>query len=167
MRSSDDIGIHYKGTETSLSTATFQRKALRPITLSDGTQIPCGTFTFSPANAIGFDPNIYLDANIFDGLRFYNLRQESLEDENKYQLTSVTNTQMQFGAGRHSCPGRWFASHQIKLVLAAVIDRYELRLKDGEGRPKSILFQTNQLPDPKAEILFKRNKKRGIDGEAD
>lgn len=166
MRSSDDIGSHYKGTETSLSTATFQRKALRPITLSDGTQIPCGTFTFSPANAIGFDPNIYTKANTFDGLRFYNLRQASLEDEKKYQLTSITKTQMQFGSGRHACPGRWFASHQIKLVLAAVIDRYELRLKDGEGRPKSIVFQTNQLPDPKGEILFK-NKKRGINGGAD
>lgn len=164
MRSSDDTGSYYKVTETSLSTATFQRKALRPITLSDGTQTPCGTFTFSPANAIGFDPNIYPEANIFDGLRFYNLRQASLEDENKYQLTSVTNTQMQSGAGRHSCPVRWFASHQIKLVLAAVVDRYELRPKDGERRPKSFLFQTNQLPDPKAKILFKRNKKRGING---
>ncbi|CAD6569440.1 MAG: hypothetical protein ASARMPREDX12_002450 [Alectoria sarmentosa] len=147
-------------------TATFQRKALRPITLSDGTHIPPGTFTFSPANAIGSDPNIYPDANTFDGLRFYNLRQASLGDEKKYQLTSITKTQMQFGSGRHACPGRWFASHQIKLVLAAVIDRYELRLKDGEGRPKSIVFQTNQLPDPKAEILFK-NRKRGVNGGAD
>lgn len=62
---------------------------------------------------------------------------------------------MQFGGGRHACPGRWFASHQIKMVLAAMIGRYEVRLKDGEGRPESIVFQTNQFPDPKAEILFK------------
>ena len=68
---------------------------------------------------------------------------------------------MQFGSGRHACPGRWFASHQIKLVLAAVIDRYQLRLKDGEGRPRSIVFQTNQFPDPKAEILFKSKEYGG------
>lgn len=138
-------------------TATFQRKALRPITLSDGTHIPADTYTFSPANAIGFDPNIYPDPDTFDGLRFYNLRQAAPQDEKKYQLTSITKTQMQFGSGRHACPGRWFASHQIKMVLAAVIDRYEVKLKEGERRPKSFVFQTNQFPDPKAEILF-RNK---------
>lgn len=147
-------------------TATFQRKALRPITLSDGTYIPSGTFTFPPVNAISFDPNIYPDANTFDGLRFYHLRQASLDDEKKYQLTSITKTQMQFGSGRHACPGRWFASHQIKLVLAAMIDQYELKLKDGEGRPKSIVFQINQFPDPKAEIMFK-NKKYGDQGGTD
>ena len=81
-----------------------------------------------------------------------------MQDEKKYQLTSITKTQMQFGIGRHACPGRWYASHQSKLVLAAVIDRYELRLKDGEGRPKGIVFQTNQLPDPKAEIFFKSKR---------
>ena len=147
-------------------TATFQRKVLRPITLSDGTSIPPGTCTFSPAHAINFDPTIYPNPQTFDGLRFYNLRRSSdsgaeEEDEKKYQLTSVTNTQMQFGAGRHACPGRWFASHQIKMVLAALIGRYEVRLKDGEGRPASIAYQTNQLPNPKAEILFRDRKCAG------
>lgn len=139
-------------------TATFQRKALRPITLSNGTYIPAGTYTFSPANAIGFDPNVYPDAATFDGLRFHKLRLASPDDEKKHQLTSVTKTQMQFGSGRHACPGRWFASHQIKMVLAAVIGRYEVRLKDGEGRPEGFVFQTNQFPDQKGEILFKEKK---------
>ena len=143
-------------------TATFQRKALRPITLSDGTSIPPGTYTFSPAHAINFDPTIYPNPQTFDGLRFYNLRRSSPpEGEKKHQLTSVTKTELQFGAGRHACPGRWFAGHQIKMVLAAVVGRYEVRLKDGEGRPKSIVFQTNQFPDPKAEIVFKDRKFAG------
>ncbi|KAK1141873.1 hypothetical protein N8T08_008386 [Aspergillus melleus] len=135
-------------------TATFQRKALRPITLSDGTSIAPGTFTLAPANAVNFDNAIYPNADTFDGLRFYKLRQSSVDEENKHQLTSITKTQLQFGSGRHACPGRWFASHQVKLVLAKVIDGFELRLK-GDQRPKGLLFQTNQLPDPKAEILFR------------
>ncbi|KAL8826671.1 MAG: hypothetical protein Q9191_003656 [Dirinaria sp. TL-2023a] len=136
-------------------TATFQRKALRPITLSDGNIIPVGTLTFSAANAINFDPSIHPNAQTFDGLRFHNLRRATPEDENKYQLTSTTKTQMQFGSSRHACPGRWFASHQVKLILAATINRYEVKLKDGEGRPKSLMFQINQLPDPEAVILFR------------
>ncbi|KAL2284627.1 hypothetical protein FJTKL_08726 [Diaporthe vaccinii] len=136
-------------------TATFQRKALQPITLSDGTHIPPGTMTFSPANAVNFDPEIYPDPEKFDGLRFYKLRQASEGDANRYQLTSITKTQLQFGSGRHACPGRWFAAHQNKLVVAAVIQQYDIKFKDGEGRPKGILFQTNQFPDPKAEVLFR------------
>ena len=152
------------GLKEYVATATFQRKALRPITLSDGTHIPSGTFTFSPANAISFDSNIYPNPDTFDGLRFYSMRQGSVEEEKKYQLTSITKTQMQFGSGRHACPGRWFASHEIKLVLAAVLDRYDVKLKDGEGRPRSIVFQTNQFPDPKAEIVFRSKKSKGNGG---
>ncbi|KAI9039231.1 cytochrome P450 [Aspergillus affinis] len=139
-------------------TATFQRKTLRPITLSDGTSIAPGTFTLAPANAVNFDDAIYPDANTFNGLRFFNLRQSSVDEENKHQLTSITKTQLQFGSGRHACPGRWFASYQIKLVLAKVIDNFELKLKGGQ-RPKGLLFQTNQLPDPKAEILFRAKER--------
>lgn len=113
---------------------------------------------FSPANAINFDPEIYPDPETFDGLRFYNLRRASPENENKFQLTSISKEQMQFGMGRHSCPGRWIASHQVKLILAVLLDKYEFKLKDGEGRPKTVLFQTNQFPDPSGEISFKNRK---------
>jgi cytochrome P450 len=141
-----------------IRTATFQRQALRPIRLSDGTQISPGTYTFAPANAINFDPNIYPSPEIFDGMRFYKLRRASVDDEKKHQLTSITKTELQFGSGRHACSGRWFASHEIKLVLARLVAEYEINLKNGESRPKSILYQTNQLPDPKAEVLFRKRK---------
>ena len=65
---------------------------------------------------------------------------------------------MQFGSGRNACPGRWFASHFIKLVLVAVLGRYEVMLKEGEGRPKSVVFQINQFPDTKGEIMFKNKQ---------
>ena len=42
---------------------------------------------FTPAFAIANDPNIYHEPDIFDGLRFYNLRQRSLEDEKKFQFS--------------------------------------------------------------------------------
>jgi len=57
--------------------------------------------------------------------------------------------------GRHACPGRGIASHQVDLILAHLVEDYEVKLKSGEGRPKTVLFQTNQFPDPQGEILFK------------
>ncbi|KAL2065352.1 hypothetical protein VTL71DRAFT_3022 [Oculimacula yallundae] len=138
------------------SIVTFQRKAIRQITLRDGTTISAGTLIFSPANAISSDDSLYPDADKFDGLRFYKLRQANPEKSSRYQLTSISKTQMNFGAGRHACPGRWLASHEIKLIIASFLARYDLKLKDGEGRPKSINFQHANAPDPKAQILFRR-----------
>ena len=137
---------------------TFQRTARKTISLADGTEIPEGSTVFSPANAINFDPVLYPDPETFDGLRFYKLRHASPENEKKFQLTSITKEQMQFGMGRHACPGRSIASHQVKLILAHLLDKYDLRLKNGEGRPKTVLFQTNQFPDPQGEMLFKNRK---------
>lgn len=140
------------------STVTFQRIARKSITLSDGAEIPEGSTVFAPANAINFDPELYPNPETFDGLRFYKLRHASPENEKKFQLTSITKEQMQFGMGRHACPGRWIAGHQVKLILAHVLNTYELKLKSGKGRPKIILFQTNQFPDPQGEVLFKSRK---------
>jgi cytochrome P450 len=137
------------------SVVAFQRTVLKPITLSDGTYLPAGTRAFVPSVAISSDASIYQNPDHFDGLRFYNLRQRSAEDENKYQFTSTGKTQMHFGGGRHACPGRWFASHEIKLILTTLLSQYDLKLKEGEGRPKNILFQSQLNPDPRAEILFK------------
>ncbi len=82
------------------------------------------------------------------------MRQDPKE-ENKYQFVSTANTQLHFGGGRHACPGRWFASHEIKLILSALILEYDMKTKDGEGRPKNILFQSQLSPNPNAEIMFK------------
>lgn len=132
--------------------------ARETIKLSDGAKIPKGYTAFSPANAINFDPELYPNPDTFDGLRFYNLRHSAPENEKKYQLTSLTVEQMQFGAGRHACPGRAIAGHQVKLILSNLLNKYELKLKNGENRPKTVLFQTNQFPDPQGQILFKDRK---------
>lgn len=140
------------------NTATFQRLARQAITLSDGTVIPANTMVFTPAYNIANDPNIYHEPDTFDGFRFYNLRKRSLEDEKKYQFTTINKEQMQFGMGRHACSGRWLGSYQIKLTVASLICRYEFKLKEGEGRPKNTGFQTNLHPDLKGEVLFRKRK---------
>jgi hypothetical protein len=135
---------------------SFQRKTLKPITLSDGTYLPANTYLFSPSTAISADPSVYRNPDEFDGLRFYKMRQRTPEDDMRYQLISTGNTQMHFGIGRHACPGRWFASHEIKLILAAFLSKYDIKLKEGESRPKNFIFQIMNSPNPNAEVLIRK-----------
>jgi cytochrome P450 len=141
---------------TKTSTASFQRQVIKPITLSDGTLLKPGTMLFTPSQAISWDPTLYENPEEFDGLRYYNLRQRSAADENKHQFVSTSKNEMHFGGGRHACPGRWFASHEIKLILATLLLNYDMKLKEGEGRPKSILFQWQFVPDQTVKILLKK-----------
>jgi len=133
----------------------FQRKTLKPITLSSGLTIPAHMTTFSASEAVSSDPNVYTSPEVFDGLRFYHLRLRSPEDERRGQFVSTSKTELHFGAGRHACPGRWFASYEIKLIVLSFLDRYDLKLKEGLGRPKNWRFQTVNSPDPNGELLLK------------
>ncbi len=47
---------------------------------------------------------------------------------------------------------------EIKLIIAALIRKYEFKLMDGEGRPESVKFQHRILPDPKAKILVRERR---------
>lgn len=131
--------------------------------MSDGTTLPQGTLALAPADAISFDPNFYPDPGRFDGLRFYKLRQLAegsgrVGDKVRHQFVATSKTQVQFGLGRHAYPGRWFAGHIIKLVVASALLRYDLKFRDGEEKLKTFLFQTTNIPHPKTRILVRRKR---------
>ncbi|KAL4894557.1 cytochrome P450 [Aspergillus ambiguus] len=146
-------------------TATFQRRAMKPVKLLDNTILPQGTLMLAPADAIAFDPNFYPDSETFDGLRFYKLRYQPDVDHKagskvRHQFVATSKTQVQFGLGRHACPGRWFAGHVIKIVVASMLLNYDFKFRDGEKKPKTFLFQTTNMPSPKARILIRRKGKQ-------
>ncbi|KAH6673714.1 cytochrome P450 [Halenospora varia] len=138
--------------------AAFQRKVIQIITLSDGTYLKAGTWLLAPTVAISHDSEIYENLEDFDRLRYYKLRERSDLDEKKNQFASTSKNMMHFGAGRHACPGRWVASHEIKLILATFVLNYDIKVREDVGRPKNILFQWKYILDPTKEILFKSLK---------
>ena len=143
---------------------SFIRKVMRPIDLSDGTHLPAGTSLLAPLAGVSRDERFYPNPDAFDGLRFWRLRQRSeadkgakgAEDANRWQLTSIGDAHMNFGVGRHACPGRFFAAVEAKMILAHLLLRYDIRLKEGEGRPKPMMFMMTKSPNQDAEILFRR-----------
>ncbi|KAI0097264.1 cytochrome P450 [Nemania sp. FL0031] len=138
------------------SVATFQRKAIVPIDLSNGFHISAGTIVQCNTNMLDEAPVEWGDPNAFDGFRFYKLRSKP-EDANKYQFASTSYDSMQFGFGNDACPGRFFASNQIKIILSHILSNYHFKFENGVvGRPKNLMFEVNVLADPTVKVLFKK-----------
>lgn len=133
---------------------------MQPITLSDGTYLPAGTKLLSPLAGIAHDERYYSDPENFDALRFYRIRQQSEEASNRNQFTSLSDSNMNFGAGKHACPGRFFASNEIKMALAFFLINYDVRQKKGEGRSKPMIMVMIKSPSATVELEFRRRSIR-------
>lgn len=140
-----------------MGTVTWDRQALRPLDLKDGTHIPKGTYLALPVADTSTSQSFISEPENFDPWRFYRLRNRSTEDGDRFQFTSTDARYSHFGYGKHSCPGRFFAGQQIKATLAFIIRDFDIKLQDGVNeRPANWVYGLHAVPDPKVKILFKR-----------
>lgn len=133
---------------------TMNRKMMDTVQLSDGTILPKGSFVGMAAGSIGFDPRIFENPDEFDGFRFEKLRQQE-GAENKFQLVTTGKDSLAFGHGTHSCPGRFFASNEIKTMLIELLRNYDFQLLPGTERPKNLKSDMSLVVDPTAQIQIK------------
>lgn len=151
---------------------TFERVITKNYTLSDGFVIPAHTTIGIPTHAISMDPEIISNPEKFDGFRFAqssstssttNNNNNSPDDKTPSNLYAAARpTSMAFGYGRHACPGRFFASAEIKAIMVFLLKNFEFKFPEGkEERPVSLIFETQNLPNPEGRVLFRRRR----DGE--
>ena len=57
-----------------------------------------------------------------------------------------------------ACPGRFFASNEVKVMLSHLIMNYEIRTEVDGVRPANLYVGQQQLPHPTAKILFKKRE---------
>jgi len=89
-----------------------------------GYYIPKGTTVVSNVWAIAHDPKKYLEPNTFNPSRFLDQNGELNDD----------NVDYVFGFGRRICPGRHMASATIWLVIATVLQNFDIQNKrDSDG----------------------------------
>ena len=101
------------------------------------------------------DPTLVPNPEIFDGFRWYRMRTVA-EESNRHQYTTTTNSQLHFGHGRYSCPGRFFASLEIKMMLCHLLLNYDLKYPEGAGRPVNLRADDNIFPNPRAKLLLSK-----------
>lgn len=146
------------GRMNSAGAVSFQRLVLAPIRLSNGFLIPAGTHICAASDARSRDPALYDSPTEFQPLRFYAPPGDEGADIDAANLfSSVAAGDSWFGAGRQACPGRWYASAQIKLVLCLLLVEYEFKYPDGQNeRPKNWFKDEKTGPDMEQMILVRR-----------
>ncbi|KAH6674963.1 cytochrome P450 monooxygenase [Halenospora varia] len=141
------------------SLLTYSRLVMKEVTLKNGTILTPGTYVLCPAGLVSLDPEIWESPMEFRGFRFSDLRSAKKEDAHKYQFATVTPRAVHFGYGRQACPGRFFASYEIKSIMASILSNFDLRVVDEKvGRPKNICSGAMVAPDEKAQIMFIRRE---------
>ena len=137
---------------------------MQDFTLSDGIHLPRGT-RFSMASAhISNDPAFTTNPEFFDGFRYSNERQSSGQSF-PHQFASTDKRNLHFGHGKYGCPGRFFASQEIKMILAHLLLRYEIKFAENCSRPKNMTAFEYIFPDPTGVILFKQRTDSKISTE--
>ncbi|KAF7515226.1 hypothetical protein PCG10_003556 [Penicillium crustosum] len=138
-----------------LASSQLTRAVIQDFTFSDGTTVPKGSYVLAPMYAMYLDNNIYQDASTFDAFRFSKLREQP-GHENRHQFVTTSPTHINFGHGKHACPGRFFAAQEIKLLLAHALKEYDIRLEDPTTLPEGSWFDRSRKPNQTARVLFRR-----------
>ncbi|KAF7347450.1 Ent-kaurene oxidase [Mycena venus] len=149
-----DSTLREVGRFYALGLVGLNRVLVKPAVLEDGTIVPSGYKITIPLKAIHFDPSVYPEPEKFDCFRFSKLR-EMEESDVKHGFTTVEKNFVPFGLGRHACPGRFFASMELKVMLAHMLLNYDVSLPDGaKEAPKAMRFNTGVMPDVKAYLVI-------------
>lgn len=107
------------------------RVATRPVTLPNGLRLEPGEKCVGDIGAM-YDPAVYPRPHDFDGYRFVKMRGGSdAELESQAHLVSTSSTHLGFGHGKHACPGRFFASTELKIGLSHLLMKYDWQLTPG------------------------------------
>ncbi|KZT70598.1 cytochrome P450 [Daedalea quercina L-15889] len=139
-----------------VSGLSITRFALQDVTLSDGTFIPARTVVSGAMSCTHLDEDNYANAAAFDGFRFSRMREEDERERNKHHYVSTSAKDIGFGHGKHACPGRFFAANELKIMLACIVLRYDVKFREEGRRPENEWLATSCYPCRTAEVLFKR-----------
>ncbi|KAI0059480.1 cytochrome P450 [Artomyces pyxidatus] len=139
-----------------LGLVTMARLVLQPFTFSNGVTVPAGTTVVAASSATHHDTANYENAEVFDGFRFADLRDEDGEGL-KHQMVSTQTDYLAFGHGRHACPGRFFAANELKAMLAHVVVTYDVKFEDGKGFPPNKFIGEALIPGT-SDVLFRKRQ---------
>ncbi|KAH6665546.1 cytochrome P450 [Halenospora varia] len=145
-----------------LDSASTRRKALQSYTFKDGPHVPAGNLVCIPSYSIMNDAALYPNPHVFDGFRFTTSPPSGKPgkidgDQDEVKMKKVTDVELNFpfwGYGKEACPGRFFASFEMKSVIALLVSRYDFKLANAD-KPTTWLWRTFILPRKDTVLLLR------------
>lgn len=131
------------------------------VKLSDGTAIPPGYYIKMPSGPMARDEVYYSNPLEFDSERFYRQFTKGQEEDKqtRSEYADIEPGNLTWGNGRFSCPGRWYASVMLKLLLANFLHEYDFELTENKSeRPQNMIFDVRVLPNMKQKITFRKKR---------
>lgn len=120
----------------------------------DGLHVPHGVRVAAPNHHMQRDPEVYHEAERYNAFRYAapggNDTAGAYLQNKQNSLSMPSDNFLAWGNGRHACPGRFFAAHLMKAMLAHVLVKYDVK---AEGRkPKGL--DRNEFPIPSVTATF-------------
>lgn len=131
----------------------LERLVVRDTYLPGGILLPRGSIIAVDSSDM-WDPDVHSDPDVFDGYRFFRMREAG---DGSTSFVSSTKEHNVFGGGRHICPGRFLAAVEIKLCLVHILLQYDVRLAEG-CMPRTVKNGLFQMVDPVAKVEVKRRR---------
>ncbi|KAF9263054.1 cytochrome P450 [Marasmius fiardii PR-910] len=141
--------------KTGVPSIGLVRMVLEDFTLPNGICLPAGTRVGIAAYHTHHSEQYYPSPDAFRVERF-----AETEGENARNLmTTLSEDWLMFGAGKHACPGRFFAVNQLKLLIAYVLLTYDIKFSEEQTKlPDPFWFAWTVLPDSSARVLFRKRR---------
>ncbi|KAJ5570852.1 cytochrome P450 [Penicillium sp. DV-2018c] len=116
----------------------------------NGVHLKKGTVSAIPIWQIHHDPDLYPQPEEFDARRFY--QNDDGAQGRKPSIQTTSDYFLAFGAGKHACPGRFFASQHLKLLMAFLVMNYEIQ---PVSRPDDEWFGSSHMPNMTAGLTIR------------
>lgn len=135
------------------------------VQLPSGETVPQGVWVGLPTGAIHHDAAFYPEPDAYRPFRFSDERAKLLAESSssdgqkaleasRFAMTATSHAFLPFSHGRHACPGRFYAAQLLKLLLAELVLRYDLR--ELEERPKNRVISDLTVPPWEVSIWVRR-----------
>lgn len=82
--------------------------------------------------------------------------KRSVFDQKNASLITTSDDFLSFGHGRHACPGRFFATQELKLMLAYLVLHYDV--EPFSDRPQNAVMNGSSIPPANALLGIKMRK---------
>lgn len=133
----------------------FKRTVEEEIKLSDGKLLPKHAHIMAVVHDAPAQERIP-----FDGFRWAKQREIPGEESN-YQYPKTGLDSLHFGHGKYACPGRFFATDLLKVLLGEILLRYDIGFEGGSTeRPVDDDMYEILFPNHSAKIVFQGIKSK-------